>query len=179
MSAVLVILCTFVAFFAVTGWRLVPVLSGSMRPLLQPGDLVAAKPQRAGLLLVGQTVIYTAPIEGRPVIVHRVLQVSRSGNDVIFRTKGDANNAQDEWTASIPATGKILIYEGNLPRMGRLGVTLSAATSGRTTPLVAVCLLTLLLLGMVWRPERPEPEDAVAELPAQRSGTARDVLSRT
>lgn len=72
------------------GWRVDVVMSGSMSPALQAGDLVLAAPADAGTLWPGQVAVFDAT-DGRTV-VHRVHAVNPDGSLV---TKGDANATAD------------------------------------------------------------------------------------
>jgi len=69
-----------------------PVLSGSMRPGIQPGDLIVVTPMADKSLKVGDVIMYLPPAHTLPVI-HRIVSITPKG----ILTKGDANNDTDPW----------------------------------------------------------------------------------
>ncbi|CAH0473104.1 unnamed protein product [Peronospora belbahrii] len=112
---------------------IVVVLSGSMEPAFQRGDILCldnTKPQ----LEVGDIVVYK--VKGREIpIVHRVLELHERGSDQyhVYLTKGDNNNVDDRglyaygqsWLdredivgiarASIPYAGMLTILLNDYP----------------------------------------------------------------
>lgn len=84
------------------GYKAAAVVSGSMRPVLDEGDLVVFStlppPDERGLsdlgIDVGDVILFISPRDGRTQIVHRVIQVTSDGR---VATKGDANSTPDNW----------------------------------------------------------------------------------
>lgn len=94
LVAVAVALLTF---GPLTGsYRTLTVLSGSMRPYLQPGDVVVVSPVRAADLHVGDVITYYLPGAGKTLVTHRIVRIVTSGELPTVQTKGDANNTPDE-----------------------------------------------------------------------------------
>jgi signal peptidase len=88
-----------------TGWyRTETVLSGSMRPMFGPGDLVVVTPEPTRDVRVGQVISLHIPVGDHHVQTHRVVAVLRGGANPIVRTKGDANNARDPWASKLQGT---------------------------------------------------------------------------
>lgn len=86
------------------------VESGSMSPVLNPGDLViTARPQ--GEIKPGTIVIYN---QDKEVIIHRVVSV-KNGQ---LRTKGDANENSDQWVVLTPETKGVYLFR--IPYLGYL-----------------------------------------------------------
>lgn len=67
----------------------VVVMSGSMEPSLRPGDLLVVEGYRSRPPDVGDVVVYRSRRYGR-MVVHRVVSVDRSRENVTLFTKGDA-----------------------------------------------------------------------------------------
>jgi len=88
-AAVVMFVAVGVLGLALTGHVPVAVVSGSMRPAFDVGDLVILK--RTSDVSVGDVVAYVA--EGR-LIMHRVVEVTPGGDLV---TKGDALPLPDPW----------------------------------------------------------------------------------
>lgn len=74
------------------------ILTGSMRPSMPPGTLVVVKPVKPEQIRVGDVITYQLKSGDPTVATHRVVSVGYNlAGDLEFRTKGDANNAQDPW----------------------------------------------------------------------------------
>jgi signal peptidase I len=83
-------------------WRVVPVLSGSMSPLMPTGSAVIAWKTPMTDLKVGSIVAYKIPVLDHHVEMHRVIKLKRlKDGGVVIHTKGDANNAPDSWSAKL------------------------------------------------------------------------------
>ncbi|MBY0122947.1 signal peptidase I SipW [Bacillus sp. S/N-304-OC-R1] len=80
----------------VLGYQLKTVLSGSMEPTFLTGSIIAVKPldkaERENLQK-GDVITF---MEGEDkLITHRIMDVTKSGEHVMYETKGDNNNAAD------------------------------------------------------------------------------------
>jgi signal peptidase I len=71
-------------------WSPTLVTSGSMEPLVAPGDVVMIRPVSPEELLPNTVVLYDRPDTGR--VLHRILEQMPDGT---FRTGGDANAVPD------------------------------------------------------------------------------------
>ena len=87
----------------------VPVSGGSMRPTLQPGDLVVLKSVDADEIEVGDIIAVTVPEDDvrrydlQTPVIHRVHKILRDPEEGLrFKTKGDANAGVDVF-ATIPS----------------------------------------------------------------------------
>lgn len=105
-ARVLVVLAVAaLAFFGLgprTGlYRTETVLSGSMVPRFSPGDVVVVTPEPPTSLRVGQVITYNIPVGDHEPVSHRVIAILHGGANPVIRTKGDANNAADPWTARL------------------------------------------------------------------------------
>jgi signal peptidase I len=95
-----------------------PVLTGSMRPGIQPGDAVVTQRVAVKSLHVGDIIVFTPP--GATLArVHRIksLEIVKAGIAVI--TKGDANNAVDPW-GQIVLKGTSYRVQFTIPKVGYL-----------------------------------------------------------
>src|SRR6476659_3232822 len=103
------VLILVVALFAglaigphVLGYRTMTMLTGSMAPGINPGDVTVAVQEPTSTLAVGQIISYQIPIDDHRVVSHRVVKVTRGpGGAVVVQTKGDHNPSADPWTAII------------------------------------------------------------------------------
>jgi signal peptidase len=78
--------------------NLQPVLSGSMRPGIQPGDLAITRPVPASSLEPGDVIVYVPP-GGDEAVMHRMTSIERRDDGLWITTKGDANDVADPWGA--------------------------------------------------------------------------------
>ena len=138
------------------GWEPLTEQSGSMAPLLQPGQVLFVKPVAAQGVHPGEVITfeYTARHE---LLTHRVLSVRPVAPGVLqFVTKGDAvpsHPGTETW--QIPATGTVKRLVGT-PLPSWVGSPLEALRSDPRV-LVAVMLaaaLAVLVLGLraIWSP---------------------------
>jgi signal peptidase len=96
------------------GWRAQVVLTGSMRPRIEPGDLVLAAPVRTGDLQPGRIVLFSDPAHAGRTLVHRLVRFDGDGNMI---TKGDANRSEDSTPAT--TTAALGIPRLRVPYVGR------------------------------------------------------------
>lgn len=77
------------------------VLSGSMQPQFNRGDVLVLKPIDHLQLTQGQVVMLPTAQGDGAFFVHRVIQVTHNKSATLVRTKGDANPAPDPETLKI------------------------------------------------------------------------------
>ena len=104
-------------------YRPLTVLSGSMRPVFAPGDVVVVTPERLRDVRAGQIITYAIPISDHHVETHRVVRVVGGGDHPVVITKGDANAAADPWKAELSGP-TVWRYRFRIPMLGRAIVAL-------------------------------------------------------
>lgn len=147
----------------VLGIRPAVVLSGSMEPVIQTGDLIFLHDIDAAELKEGDVVCY---LSSGKAVTHRI--VGMTGDDEgerRFITQGDANNAEDRLAVT---SGQIQgIWRGG--RIGGLGdfILFMQTTTGMI--LFIICPLLVFLLWDIWRRRRLDKAEAVrtAQLEAE------------
>src|SRR5215218_7610387 len=84
------------------GYRTMTMLTASMAPEIDPGDVTVVTPIAISEVTEGMVITYHKPVDDRSLVTHRVVSVE-TGPDgsVQVQTKGDANGAIDPWTASL------------------------------------------------------------------------------
>src|SRR6478735_3513033 len=83
----------------VFGYRTLTMLTGSMSPKIDPGDVTIVTPLDVRDVATGMVVTYHIPVADHSLITHRVISVTRGADgSVTIQTKGDANAAADPWT---------------------------------------------------------------------------------
>lgn len=76
------------------GFRTLSVLSGSMRPAIQPGDAILVRDCDLENIQVGDVITYR--LDSSTLVTHRVTAILRQGGSLLLKTKGDANPSEDE-----------------------------------------------------------------------------------
>lgn len=155
----LVVTVTFVACVLipmVLSWTPTIVMSGSMTPNIQPGDVLVAQPiaqdQIKPTLRKGQVLLAQDPAHPETLVTHRVHKLfDQTGNYIT--TKGDANEDAD----STPMPLKnILGYERiHVPL---IGFPIQAMRAGNYAPLTIFLLVTILAQIMVFSEAKRQKE---------------------
>jgi len=129
MLVALVGLATAVAILPrVTGAVPLTVLSGSMRPTLQPGDLVVVRPTPVEQLSIGDVVTFQPESGVATLVTHRIIDITydEAGNVLNLETQGDANGSPDNPLIPEQIMGRVWY---SVPMIGHL-------TNGRNALLV-------------------------------------------
>ena len=100
-----VLLCVLLVGVKIFGLQVYTVLSGSMEPEYQTGSIIYVKSVEANELQVGDVITYK--LTANTNATHRIIEIfsNEDGNELRFRTKGDANDTAD---ASHVKEGEIL-----------------------------------------------------------------------
>ena len=149
-------------------YRVVTVLTGSMRPTAPPGSLVISTPEAATDVRVGQVITFKAPIDGNPIVTHRVIEVVSGGPHPIFRTQGDANPAPDPWTARI-GDGPVWQARTVVPWAGTAIRALRSPLLHKLTVFGAPLGFALLAVIGIWRPARAPAGRSTRRRPAPQT----------
>jgi signal peptidase len=99
-------------------YRTSTMLTGSMSPGIDPGDMVVTAPRPTADLQVGDVISYQIPVEDHRVETHRVATVKHlADGTTAITTKGDANENVDPWTAII-STDTVYEVQTVVPKVG-------------------------------------------------------------
>ena len=91
------------------------IISGSMEPSLNIGDVVIVKNVKNNALQIGDIISFR---QGQNVITHRITDIVMVNNQKQYRTKGDNNNAEDSGTINIDIIeGKVI---NSIPFVGKI-----------------------------------------------------------
>lgn len=140
-------------------YRTTTVLSGSMRPTIDPGDVVVATPIPSDDVRTGDVVTFQRP-NGSGTVTHRVTAVHRADGELEITTKGDANEAVDTYAVTFVGDTawrtKVVI-----PKVGYAFVWMRALLEQQLYLPIVGALLLASLLWSIWRPA-PKEADALA-----------------
>jgi len=130
-------------------WRMETVLSGSMRPGIQPGDVEVLTPEPTSALRVGQVVAFHPP-HATFTVTHRVIAL-RTAHGVWITTKGDANNVADPWGSVRVEGSHVWVVSFAVPKAGFLTVWVKTPVVRLALMVVLILLLGAVALERIWR----------------------------
>jgi signal peptidase len=147
-------------FQVATGrWHATPVLSGSMRPGLQPGDIVVTQRVPISDLHVRDVVVFHPPAEGDRLTVHRIVSLTTKGDTTTITTWGDANPVADPVASSLKGATAYRVVRV-VPLVGYPAVWLQTANRGGVVIALGVLLLVVAAATLL-RPDKGiEPADS-------------------
>ena len=135
------------------------MLTGSMSPGINPGDVVVSVKTPVSELRVGDVITYSIPIDDHRIETHRVASIERDdAGATSVTTKGDANPGADPWTAVLSedyvyTQAGVVPYLGDVIRALRQPLVQSVLLYG------ASALLVVVVLTAIWR----KPSEQAAE----------------
>jgi signal peptidase len=146
----------------VLGYQTSTMLTGSMAPLINPGDVVVTVPTPITDIKVGDIITYHIPVEDQRVETHRITEITATADGgVAVQTKGDANNGIDPWIATLQGTTvdkqiATIPYVGNAIRALREPLVMNILMYG------APAILVIGMLASIWTKDtnKTAPEGA-------------------
>lgn len=97
------------------GYQMMEVLSGSMSPVFEAGDVIVIKPVSTAQIKNGDIITFRSSTNSKMIITHRVVDIVNE-DGLVFKTKGDANDVVDQSNA---AAGDVLgRYTLKIPYLG-------------------------------------------------------------
>lgn len=116
------------------------VLTDSMYPQIQSGDLIICHTQEPESIQVGDVIAFFDPAgNGSSIVTHRVVEVTEKDGKIAWRTKGDNNNTEDR----LLVTEDKLVAEYAGTRLAGFG---DVALFMQTTPGLIICVVCPILL---------------------------------
>ena len=123
------IIAVAIVWFAVGVFPIKPFLvpSGSMVPVINPGDVVLIAPVQTDAIKVGEIIEYRN-VKENINIVHRVIEITGNASNMFFITKGDANDSPDSDPVSPQAVVGREIFV--IPKIGWISIAVKKLLSG-------------------------------------------------
>jgi signal peptidase len=128
------------------------VTSGSMGKSMPVGSVAVTRLVDARAVSAGDVISFMSPGSRIPT-THRVVAVTDDGVDRVFRTKGDANPAQDP--EPVRVNGRVHVVERVVPFAGRVAVF-------ARSPEGLVALLLIPAAGLLYERRRAARASALA-----------------
>ena len=93
-AIIFIALLLIVSTFPITGnIKTLSVLSGSMEPAIHTGSVIIIKPEST--YKVGDVITFGKNTKTDVPTTHRIAEMKIVSGEVVYKTKGDANNAED------------------------------------------------------------------------------------
>ena len=151
------------------------VLTDSMYPNIESGDLIICSKAEAGEIKTGDVISFFDPAgNGTSIVTHRVVEIVSEGGKLSFRTRGDNNNTDDK--DLVPAENLVGVYKRRIPGAGNIAMFMQS-TAGL---IICVLLPILLLVGydmirrrMYEKGKKQDTDALLAELEALRAEKAK------
>jgi signal peptidase I len=127
------------------GYQLKSVLSGSMEPTFKTGSIIAVKPVRDTSNLKKHDIItYIVPEE--QLVTHRIIDVIKKGEHLMFQTKGDNNEDPDG--ELVLSQNVVARYSGlTIPYVGYI-TNFARSSKGTASLLIVPGVLLLIYSGV-------------------------------
>jgi signal peptidase len=173
---ILLIVAALVFLFLAVGPRFLnyqtsTMLTGSMSPGINPGDVVVSVRTPVSELKVGDVITYSIPIDDHRIETHRVASIKLDGaGATTVTTKGDANPGADPWNAVLSedyvyTQAGVVPYLGDVIRALRQPLVQSVFLYG------ASALLVVVVLTAIWRKPAGQDTEALATEEAADAGS--------
>jgi len=129
----------------ITNTSYLPVLSDSMSPTIDKGDLIIAKrPDDVKALKVGEIITFKTVINGENAInTHRIIEISTNelGDQIIYITHGD--NAPEGINEEVYAGSVLAVYSSRIKNIGSIILWLQKPANFFIVIMVPLLLLFL------------------------------------
>ena len=99
------------------GFKAYVVLTGSMQPNINIGDVVIEKEKPINEIKVGDIITFK-PMGQDATVTHRIVAKTEYENKTIFKTKGDNNNAQDPDSVEIKDIQGVMLFK--ISKLGKI-----------------------------------------------------------
>ena len=112
---------------SVGGYLPLIVLTDSMYPAIESGDLIICHTADAQEIKVGDVISFFDPAgNGTSIVTHRVLEIVQEDGTIKFRTKGDYNNTEDKML--VPGDSLVGVYKSRIAGAGNIAMFMQSTT---------------------------------------------------
>lgn len=147
------------------------VLTDSMYPEIESGDLIVCRQVKSESVAVGDVISFFDPAgNGSSIVTHRVTEITAKDGQLAFVTKGDFNNVADK--EAVTADKVVGRYSFRIRGAGRVAMFM------QTTEGLILCVVLPLVLLVLWdvhrrrrfeKARKKDTEALMAELEALRA----------
>src|ERR1035437_2977263 len=140
-------------------WQINTVLTGSMRPGIQPGDLAVTTTASTSSLRRGQILLYNPPGYSKTPLSHRIVNLKKTAKGTVVTTKGDANNTADAPVLLTKRSAWVVRF--HIPKVGYAINWLQQPIQKLILFIIAIIFVLGTLWSFIWdgTKEKDEEED--------------------
>ena len=138
------------------------VVTGSMEPVIDGGDLVFTKTVDPAKLKANDIISFKS---GNSVITHRIAELTKKNGAPVFITQGDANNTKDEDLVAYPQIEGVYLFK--ISRLGNLAMFMQTPAGMLIfvgIPLCAFIIYDIIRRRLAAQKERLKDSKAKAEI---------------
>jgi signal peptidase len=132
------------------GYGFSPILTGSMRPAANPGDVYITRLVSASEVAVGDVIAVNNQVTGT-YYSHRVEEIRNLNGTLRITTHGDANEAADREPYMVSPIGTISRVQFRIPAIGRPLVYLNTVQGRQLATSFLIIANILTLFGFLFR----------------------------
>lgn len=132
------------------GYGFSPILTGSMRPEAQPGDVYITRLVPASSLNVGDVIAVNNQVTGT-YYSHRIFEIRNLNGTLRITTKGDANPTADRDPFMVSPQGEVSLVQLRIPYAGRPMVYMNTIQGRQTAASFLVIANLLALFAFLFR----------------------------
>ena len=120
------------------GFKFYTVLTGSMEPEFNIGDLIIERKIEQEDIHVGDIITYS--LNNQNTVTHRVIKISQENGEILYETKGDNNNSPDEKLVKYSQIQGHIVF-----KIDKLGKIITEFVSG----IGMVVLLVIIIISYI------------------------------
>jgi signal peptidase len=144
----------------VLGYRTMTMLTASMSPVIDPGDVTIVTPLAVSDVTEGMVITYHVPIGDRQLVTHRVISVEHgTDGSITVHTKGDANDEADPWAATLEGDTAYQV-RAVIPEIGSVIQALRTPIVAEVLTYGATALVAGWLILAIWRPQEQKEDQS-------------------
>lgn len=123
----------------VFGLSLLTVITESMQPVIEPGDMIIINSRQINQANIGDIITYK--LETGSLVTHRIIDKKIISGKIIYQLQGDANSLPDhEW---VPQEDILGIYQLRLNKLGHI-------TEFLRSPFLLIIILALMSMNRIF-----------------------------
>ena len=107
------------------GYRSFVILTGSMEPNLNPGDMVFTKKASVNNLQVGDIITFYSKNDTASTTTHRIVNIIKENGKTYYETKGDNNGSND--SDLVPFENVVGTMSFKISKIGKIVMGLSSS----------------------------------------------------
>jgi signal peptidase len=127
----------------VFGYFPLAVLSDSMYPVIEGGDMAIYQKEPTSKMSVGDIVVFFDPADSshQSLVTHRIVEIVNEDGQTQYKTKGDANNTEDSYLVS--SEDIVGIYKNKISNAGNVALFMQTTKGMLVCIVLPLCIMVL------------------------------------